>query len=118
MPFPTTREFLTITGDGEWDSVPWIEAQLKDRGLEDINVHSELRKIAVPSSRFTDITIMMLNMIIKSFWTDKQRQENENKVRPAMEKYVTDTYGENGVIETKWMAIISTARKPQKAQGL
>jgi hypothetical protein len=67
----------------------------------------------VPSSRFTDITMMMLIVIIKSFWTDKQRKENEDKVRPAVEKYVVDTYGENADIEMKWVAIISTARKPQ-----
>ena len=67
----------------------------------------------MPSSRFTDITMMMLTVIIKSFWTDKQRKENEDKVRPAMEKYVVDTYGENGDIEMKWVAIISTARRSQ-----
>ncbi|KAJ5320026.1 hypothetical protein PENANT_c025G04408 [Penicillium antarcticum] len=113
MPFPTTQEFLKMTGDGEWNSAPWIKSQLKDRGLEDINVQEESRNIAVLSSRFTDITMMMLNMIIQSFWTEKQREENGDKVRRAMEKYVLDTYGENEDIDTKWTAIISTARKPQ-----
>ncbi|KAJ5753632.1 uncharacterized protein N7511_007785 [Penicillium nucicola] len=113
LPFPTTQEFLNNTGDGEWNSVPWIEFQLKERGLEDINVHEESRNIGVPSSRFTDITIMMVGLIVKSFWTEEQREANADKVRPALEKYVLDTYGENGDVETKWIAIISTARKPQ-----
>jgi hypothetical protein len=102
-----------MTGDGEWNSVPWIESQLKERGLEDINVHSESRNISVPFSRLADMTTMMLNMIIKSFWTDKQREENADKVRPAMEKYMLDTYGGNGDIPMQWVAIISTARKPE-----
>lgn len=57
--------------------------------------------------------MMMLIVIIKSFWADKQRKENEDKVRPAVEKYVVDTYGKNADIEMKWVAIISTASKPQ-----
>lgn len=57
--------------------------------------------------------MMMLNIIIKSFWADKQREENADKVRPAMEKYMLDTYGEKGDIDMQWVAIISTARKPE-----
>lgn len=68
--------------------------------------------MSVPVPDLVEMTMMMLPMITRSFWTDKQREESERKVGPALEKYLRNLYEENGEVPMEWTAILSTARKP------
>lgn len=61
---------------------------------------------------FVEMTVIMLPMVTKYFWTEKQREESSEKVRSALEKYLAEQYGENGDVPMQWTAILSTARKP------
>ena len=112
LPFPTALQFLEALSTGKWHSVPWIESQLQKRGYEDINVRCITKKISIKVPNFVEMTMLMFVMVSKVFWTQKQREENTEKVRPALEKYLVGTYGEAGDIPMEWTAILSTARKP------
>jgi hypothetical protein len=112
LPFPTAQEFLKVLGNGEWNSTCWIESQLKKRGLGDICVKAETRDIPLSVPNFVEMTVIMLPMVTKFFWTEEQREESSEKVRPALEKYLGGLYGENGEGPMQWTAILSTARKP------
>lgn len=111
LPFPETQELMSSFTDGKWYSAPWIESQLKERGFQDLRVRTSKVTLTLTSSVFIDMTMLMLPSMIKSFWTDKQREENEDKLRPTLEKYSRDAFGD-GDIQTEWVAILSTARKP------
>ncbi|CAI7615849.1 unnamed protein product [Penicillium glandicola] len=110
LSFPETPKLLAVLTDGQWDSKPWIESQLEERGFQDIDVRTTTTKLTLTSPVFVEMTMLILPVMMKSFWTEKQREENKDKVRPAIEKYLEDTYG-YGNIETEWVAILSTARK-------
>ncbi|CEJ53919.1 hypothetical protein PMG11_00252 [Penicillium brasilianum] len=112
LPFPTPQEFIESLNTGKWNSVSWIETQLKERGFEDINVRPVTKSISIMVPEFVEMNTLMLSMVSKVFWTEKQREEDTDKVRPALERYLETTYGKEGDILMEWTAIISTARKP------
>lgn len=111
LPFPTVQQFLEALGTGKWHSVPWIESQLKERGFEEINVRSVTKSMSIKVPNFVEMTMLMFSMVSNVFWTEKQRKEDTEKVRPALEKYLESTYGKDGDIPMEWTAILSTARK-------
>jgi hypothetical protein len=100
-------------GHGEWNSVHWIESQLQQRGFENIIVKADTKAISLPVLEFVEMAMIMFPIITKFFWTDKQREDSEGKVRPALEKYLESHYGKNGDVPMEWTAILSTARKPK-----
>jgi hypothetical protein len=110
-PFPSTQEFLEKLGDGKWYSTSWIESQLQQRGFVDIDVRTEAKALPLKVPEFVEMTMIMFPMIVKNWWTEQQREESLDKVRPALVKYLTDVYGEEGEIDMEWTAILSTARK-------
>ncbi|CAG7946353.1 unnamed protein product [Penicillium nalgiovense] len=110
LSFPETPKLLEVLTDGQWDSKDWIESQLEERGFQDIDVRPRTTKLTITSPIFVDMTMLMIPMMVKTFWGEKQREEHQDKVRPAIEKYLEDTYG-YGNIDTEWVAILSTARK-------
>ncbi|KAJ5816217.1 hypothetical protein N7447_008450 [Penicillium robsamsonii] len=109
--FPETPKLLAVITDGQWDSKPWIESQLEELGFQDTEVRPTTIKLTLTSPVFVDMSMLMFPMMMNSFWTEKQREENKDKVRPALEKYVENVYG-SGNIDTEWVAILSSARKP------
>ncbi|KAJ5604651.1 hypothetical protein N7510_009805 [Penicillium lagena] len=111
LPFPTAEEFLSTLGDGQWNSVPWIESQLQQRGFTDINVKADTKHIPLTTKEVLDSTMMMFSVITQKFWTAEQREQHEAKVRPALARYLEEQYGEDGVVPMDWVAILSTARK-------
>ncbi|KAJ5640937.1 hypothetical protein N7528_000562 [Penicillium herquei] len=111
LPWPTAEEFMRTLGEGEWDSPAWIESQLKERGFCDINVTSVTRSNPLAVSDFVDMSMFMVPVVIEYFWSEKMRQENKDKIKSTLEKYILDTYGENGEVSGEWVAIVSTARK-------
>lgn len=115
LPFPTTQQFLGALGNGEWNSTSWIESQLTDREFEDIKVKVDTKDISLSVSEFVEMTMVMLPMVAKYFWTEKQREESGDKVRPALVKYLEDKYGKDGEVPMEWTAILSTARKLNQA---
>ncbi|KAJ5133345.1 hypothetical protein N7448_001626 [Penicillium atrosanguineum] len=112
LPFPTTEEFLAHSGRVEWNSVPWIESQLKQRGFEKIIVKADTKTISLPGPEFVEMAMIMFPVITKSFWTEKQREDHGDKVRPALEKYLEQRYGKDEDVPMEWTAILSTACKP------
>ncbi|KAJ5805104.1 hypothetical protein N7474_010991 [Penicillium riverlandense] len=111
LPFPTAKEFLSTIGDGQWDSVLWIESQLQQRGFTDINVKADTEHIPLTNKEMLESTMMMFPVIAQNFWTAEQREQHQAKVRPALARYLEEQYGEDGVVPMDWTAILSTARK-------
>ncbi|KAJ6013872.1 hypothetical protein N7540_008463 [Penicillium herquei] len=111
LPWPTAEDFLKTLGEGKWDSPAWIEDQLKRRGFCDINVTSVTRSNPVSVSDFVDMAMFMVPVVIEYFWSENMRQKNKDQIKPTLEKYIIDTYGENGEVSGEWLAIVSTARK-------
>ncbi|KAJ5363696.1 Acetylaranotin bis-thiomethyltransferase [Penicillium cataractarum] len=112
LPFPTPQEFVESLGSGQWNSVSWIELQLKERGFEDINVRPVTKSMSIKVPNLLEMSMIMFAMVSKVFWTEKQREEDTDKVRPALERYLETTYGKEGDVPMEWTAIVSTARKP------
>lgn len=112
LPFPTTEGFLALLSRGEWNSVPWIESQLRQRGFENIIVKANNKTVSLTGPEFVEMTMLMFHLIAKSLWTENQREAHEGKVRPALEKYLEERYGKDGLVPLEWTAILSTARKP------
>lgn len=98
------------TNDGKWHSVSWIKSQLEQRGCEEVDVRIETANISLHSDVFVDMSLLMLPIVTKHFWSEEQRDEQQDNVRAALEKYVEDNFG-GGDVETEWVAILSTARK-------
>ncbi|KAJ5510115.1 hypothetical protein N7453_002218 [Penicillium expansum] len=110
LPFPEAQQLMAVMTEGEWNSKLWIESQLEGRGFQDIDVRPTTIKLTLTCPVFLEMTMLVLPMMMKSFWTEEQREEHKDKVGPALEKYLEDTY-QNGNIHTDWVAILSTARK-------
>ncbi|CAG7968422.1 unnamed protein product [Penicillium olsonii] len=111
LPFPGSAELLAVLSDGEWHSVAWIKSQLVQRGFEDIDVRVETATTSLESSVFVDMTMFMLPVVMKYFWSEEQREKYEPEVRTALVKSVEDIFGRDQDTVTEWEAIISTARK-------
>ncbi|KAJ5666850.1 Acetylaranotin bis-thiomethyltransferase [Penicillium macrosclerotiorum] len=110
FPFPSSKEFLKVLGSGEWDSVSWIETQLKERGLQDIQVQPNTQAISLTVPDFSKMVAVMFPMITKFFWTEEQRERQEEFVG-GLQQYLERTYGKDGEMAMEWTAILSTARK-------
>jgi hypothetical protein len=105
-------DFLGVLNNGEWNSVSWIQSQLQQRGLVNVTAKQETKAIALKVPEFIEMAMMMFPMVSNNFWTEQQRKENTEQVRPALAKYVVDLYGKEGEIPMEWTAILSTATKP------
>ncbi|KGO70335.1 hypothetical protein PITC_096960 [Penicillium italicum] len=110
LPFPEAQELMAVMAKGQWYSKSWIESQLEERGLQDIDVRPTTIKLTLTRPVFFEMAMLVLPTMMKPFWTEQQWEENKDKVGPALEKYLEDTYG-NESIQTDWVAILSTARK-------
>ncbi|KAJ5901981.1 Acetylaranotin bis-thiomethyltransferase [Penicillium taxi] len=110
-PWPTPKAFLEMTQKGEWNSVAWIESQLYQRNLLNIKVRAVQKSISSKVPDFLAVTALILPMVSQHFWSEKQR-EKTGEFRRALETYITDTYGREGDIPMNWVAILSTACKP------
>ncbi|KAJ5758732.1 hypothetical protein N7520_005888, partial [Penicillium odoratum] len=112
LPWPTAEEFLGMLGNGQWNSVTWIECQLRDRGFHDIKVKAVTRHNSLSVAEFVEMVMFMMPLMIETFWSKEMREENKNNVQPALEKYLASVYGEDGEVPGEWVAILSTAQKP------
>jgi hypothetical protein len=110
LPFPEVQKLMSVMTDGDWNSKPWIKSQLEDRGFQDVDVCVKKDKLTLTPSILLDLTMLVLPVMVMSFWTEEQRKENAGKLRPALERYLENTFGD-GDVETEWVAILSTARK-------
>lgn len=118
LPWPTAEEFLGMIGEGQWNSVTWIESQLRDRGYLDIKVNAVTKYNSFPVAEFVEMTMFMMPLVMKCCWSEGAQEENKDKVKPALEKYLASVYGENGEVPGEWVAILSTAQKPVAGEAL
>ena len=113
-PFP---DYVTLTkswgSGGDWHEPAWVEETVKKHGYVDVSVESIAKDLTIANAaEFSDTISVMIPMILKRFWTEEERGKNEEKVMPAILKYMTDKYGEGKPISMHWVAILVTARKP------
>ena len=101
-----------MLGNGQWNSVTWIESQLKDRGYHDIKVNAVTKQNSFSVADFVEMTMFMMPLVAKCCWSESMQEENKDKIRPALEKYLAGAYGEDGEVPGEWVAILSTAQKP------
>ncbi|KAJ5651212.1 uncharacterized protein N7484_004935 [Penicillium longicatenatum] len=118
LPWPTAEEFLGMIGQGQWNSVTWIESQLRDRDYRDIKVNVVTKYNTLSVAEFVEMTMFMMPLVMKCCWSEALQEENRDKVKPALEKYLAGAYGEKGEVPGEWIAILSTAQKPAECQVL
>ncbi|KAL4882494.1 S-adenosyl-L-methionine-dependent methyltransferase [Aspergillus karnatakaensis] len=109
--FPTSELFLSSIGSGNWRSVTWIESQLQERKMIDINVQAHTKTVAIEAAGFVNMTMMIVPNIIKRAWSEEQVKEYEEKIRPALAEYLEGRFGKDGDVVLQWEAIVATARK-------
>lgn len=113
LPFPSQKEFLEAIGNGHWDEETWIEACLREHGFENIVVTPIQERITVDNADYFLTTVSsMLPLITSKFWNEEQRQAHEKDIPSVVLKYLEEKYGKGQPIETDWIAILTTAKKP------
>lgn len=75
-------------------------------------MEADTKSVSLPVPGFVEMSMSMFPIVANSLWTDRQREDSEDKVRPALVKYLEDRYGKYGDVPVEWTAILSTARKP------
>ncbi|KAI9803852.1 MAG: hypothetical protein M1825_001732 [Sarcosagium campestre] len=112
-PFPETHDILRSWSTGDWFRPGYVEKVLRQHGFVDVQVHSVPNTSSVGTAeKFAEVFTPMTTMATKSAWTDEQRERIASLIQPAIVKYLTDKYGEDKEINTKWVAILATGSKP------
>ncbi|KAJ9284827.1 hypothetical protein DTO021C3_7573 [Paecilomyces variotii] len=113
LPFPSQKEFLAAIGKGHWDDEAWIASCLREHGFEDVSVKPIQETVVVDNhDQFITMLSSMIPLITSRFWSEDQKQAHEKDIAPVMRTYLENKYGKDQPIETDWIAILSSAKKP------
>lgn len=112
-PFPDTKTFMESWGKGEWYRTAYVEEQLVAHGFVDVKVESVPNTSTFGSpAEFCEVFSLMTGLITSKYWSAEERESCGGLIKPALLKYMTGKYGEGKPIDTHWVAILATARKP------
>jgi hypothetical protein len=110
---PDATTFLAaLTND--WRLPEYVEEQLTAHGFKDIEVvvspnSTPMESPAVFVAQYTDI---FLQYISSKFWTAQDLEKYGPSLAPALEKHLTEKYGEGKSFKLEMIAIVGTCRKP------
>ncbi|KAF9893839.1 hypothetical protein FE257_010009 [Aspergillus nanangensis] len=110
--FPTTEQFLNALNEG-WDTESHVRSQIEQGGFDFVQVTTVSRKISVSIAEFMVLITAILPVITKTFWTQAQRDEHEKNVPPAIQQYLEEKHGADGLVPLEPMVFIATGQKPQ-----
>ncbi|KAJ9627354.1 hypothetical protein H2204_009765 [Knufia peltigerae] len=111
-PVPSDEEMLkTFSSDGNWNDREWISDFVSRNGF----VNVEITPIPHQTS-LAGVTELMslfqgfIMLLIKKEWSDEEKESFKKRARVAIEKYMTEKYGD-GEIKWNWVALMITAKK-------
>lgn len=110
---PSSEEFLKSLGNGdEWHNPSWVEAQLRKRGLEDIQVNLVQKTIATSAlpEMLAALAPIMAHIPAK-FWNEEQREQHGGGLTSAVSSFLETKYSADQPIPMDWIAVVATARK-------
>ncbi|KAH6856164.1 S-adenosyl-L-methionine-dependent methyltransferase [Chaetomium sp. MPI-CAGE-AT-0009] len=118
FPFEAPFEMaMQTTAWGNWSDVNWIRKTLAGKGLEDVkvDVFAFLSHTEGPEAFLKNFE-MMLNVIMKSCWSEELMKEHpKEEVHKLLKEYLEKKYGGDGW-DITWVAAIATARVPSDAR--
>ena len=115
-------------GVGDWHSPDWIRSYLTSPSLttpalpssvsapsfhwQDIEIESVEKEIVMGSSeRFVDTFSTMVPMILKKFWSERERREVGDMAVPRLLEWMEGEYGKGEEVRMRWVANLVVARK-------
>ncbi|KAI4212654.1 MAG: hypothetical protein LQ349_009341 [Xanthoria aureola] len=137
-PFPTDLEMYRSWGVGDWHSPDWIRSYLTSPSSlttpspplpasvsaptfhwQDVEIESVEKEIVMGSSeRFVDTFSTMVPMILKKFWSERERKEVGDMAVPRLLEWMEGEYGKGKEVRMRWVANLVVARKgPEGEEG-
>ena len=128
-PFPTDLEMYRSWGVGDWHSPDWIRSYLTSPSSlsspplppsvsaptfhwQDVEIESVEKEIVMGSSeRFVDTFSTMVPMILKKFWSERERREVGAMAVPRLLEWMEGEYGKGKEVRMRWVANLVVARK-------
>jgi hypothetical protein len=102
-----------VSHGAPWHHPSFVEQQLATHGFKDakVEVTTSLASVDSPAA-YAGLFSPMLAGFLTMLWSNEDCEKYGKLVKPAVLKYMTETYGEVQGIEWEMAAVIATARKP------
>ncbi|KAL9033745.1 MAG: hypothetical protein Q9180_005783 [Flavoplaca navasiana] len=125
-------------GVGDWYSLEWVRSFLTSPSStalhpdseiqpsaskptfewQDVQVESVEKEIVMESSeRFVDTFSMMLPMITKNFWSEKERREVGDMAVSRLLEWMEEKYGKGKEVKMTWAANLIVLKKGANGDG-
>ncbi|KAL9002550.1 MAG: hypothetical protein Q9188_004529 [Gyalolechia gomerana] len=112
-PFPKDLTMYRSWGKGDWHSIDWIRSRLQYFEFTEIQVEEVGKDLVIDSpAMFVDTFSVMVPMMLKKFWSEKDQREKGAMAVPALLAYMNEKYGEGREVRMHWVANVVTMRKP------
>ncbi|KAH8819460.1 S-adenosyl-L-methionine-dependent methyltransferase [Xylogone sp. PMI_703] len=112
LPRVSWEKFQAGFQKGDWHDPSWLEVELKNRGLRDVNITTDSRHIEGLTPQEMGLGVMPpMKMIMALDWTEGQRQQYGEKFMPKMIEYL-ESRGSKEAPVWHFVANVVTARKP------
>lgn len=110
-PFPDPF-LVRFNTQGDWLDAGWIQSYLPTVGFEDAKAELFPYEMKIHGvDAFMNRFAMMADFVVNRYWSDEMKAEHGESVRPAIRKYLEDTY--RNETHSLWAdAIIVTGKKP------
>ena len=98
---------------GVWTDPTWVEAHLRDQGVEDVRVQTNLGSYFVHNAdEFVSTFGMMISLMMNTHWTEETRKRHPlSVVKELMKKHLMEKYQGQGWT-VSWKSISMTGRAP------
>lgn len=111
LPFPNAKEFLSSVNAG-WDTEDYTRSQLEEAGFSNVYVTTISKKFSRTIAEMVGISKPVVPVIVKRFWTETQRENHEKHILVALQCYLEDKYGVNGLVPQEWVGVFARGQKP------
>lgn len=112
--FPDDLTMYRSWGKGDWFSSEWIQSHLQQTSqFSDLHVETVSKDLEMESpAAMVDTLSVMIPMILKRFWSERDQKEKGEMAVPALSKYMNEKYGEGNKVGMHWVANVVTMKKP------
>ena len=93
-----------------WNDLPAIRAKLEKAGFRDIHVNEYAFTPDVEAEEFAEATALLVKVMTRRFWNQKEHAKFESQIEPALLKYLQENFSD-GKWDGQMVAIISTGKK-------
>ncbi|PYI17704.1 UbiE/COQ5 family methyltransferase [Aspergillus violaceofuscus CBS 115571] len=110
LSFPTIEEFLAMHNVG-WDSESFVRSQFEKSGFKEVRVTSVTEQVEVPISEFLQLSRSMLSLVMEKWWTREQRERYQAEAPLAVQRYLEEKFGVDGLVDMELSAIVAVGSK-------